>query len=116
MEEGDHSECPTELRACPKHAEGGLVFEEERDTGAIPIQFPPDTEAKLKRSIKQAARYGAACFWCGYGYREFSLQLQDEHLSTCPGAPEKAKQDAARRLKARRRKRKLCRTSTRKLE
>jgi hypothetical protein len=116
MEEGDHTECPTELRACPKHAEAGPISKSEHDTKkSTLIQFPPDTEAKLKRSIKQAARYGAACFWCGHGYRKYSLQMEDEHFAYhCPNAPEKAKLEAMSRLKARRRKRRLCRSSTRK--
>jgi hypothetical protein len=116
MEKGDHTECPVELRACPKHAEPRQIGKAEYAAEKLTlIQFPPDTEAKLKRSLKQAARYGAACLWCGHGYREYSLQLEDEHFAYhCPNAPEKAKQDAVSRLKARHRKRTLCRNSTRK--
>jgi hypothetical protein len=118
MEEGDHSECPIQLLACPKHpqSEPGQIVEAEYNTEKLtPIQFPPDTAAKLKRSLKQAARCGAVCLWCGHAYREYSLQMEDEHFAYhCPNAPEKAKQDAVSRLKARHRKRTLCRNSTRK--
>jgi hypothetical protein len=41
----------------------------------------------------------AVCFSCGYGYTEYSHEVQDEHFANvCPNAPEKLKVQAAKRL------------------
>jgi hypothetical protein len=104
-EVGDHSDCPVELRACPEHkkyAMTGLPADEsvpEPGEGLTRIKFPPDYKTKAKRAVKQAQKYGAACFWCGQGYEEYSRALEDEHFAHyCPEAPEQLKQIARKRI------------------
>ena len=96
MEGNDHSDCPVELRACPKHCAAQL-----RDVESVPsvdnvpqreenpattrglLNIPP--EHKLRRALRRASRldFVGACVWCGHGYRRFSLDIQEAHLKDC---------------------------------
>ena len=78
MHTGDHSECPVELRACPKHQS-----EERTKIPAVAqktpskrgrIKLPP--EHKLRRALRRLPRPGLAgvCVWCGYCYWRFKMQ------------------------------------------
>lgn len=100
MEEGDHSECPIELRACPEH-ENDLTAAERyvvKEAGAVPIHFPPDIEERVERANSQP-RCVAWCWWCGHGYGRYTHQLEDAHFAFhCPDAPEELKQNARRSL------------------
>jgi hypothetical protein len=65
------------------------------------INLPADAAAKLSRAVRNAKKPGivAACFWCGYGYRRYDHQLEDEHFANvCPNAPEELKTSAKKRL------------------
>jgi hypothetical protein len=65
---------------------------------SVKIQFPPDTAARLKRAVEQAAVCGAACIWCGFGYADFNMKAQDEHLATCAEYPVEGREHARKRL------------------
>jgi len=66
------------------------------------IKFPPDFNERAERALTQAKRYGAACFWCGYGYEEYSRKSEAEHIAYhCPDAPEKLKEDMRRAISER---------------
>lgn len=58
------------------------------------IKVPPTH--KLRRAIRRASRprFGAACIWCGHGYRlwQYTRAAEDAHLLKCPGFPERGKQ------------------------
>jgi hypothetical protein len=96
MEEGDHSACPIELRACPRHLEG---LQPGEVAGGVPINFPEDTADKIKRAAEQRDSYAAVCFWCGYGYDEYTRKAENEHFAYhCPDAPEALRESAKKRL------------------
>jgi hypothetical protein len=96
MEEDDHSRCTVELLACPEHRESP-----PRQTELVPsadnvchcegnvaamkggIEIPP--RRTLLRALGRASRYDfvGACVWCGHGYRQFSLEIQEVHLKGC---------------------------------
>jgi transketolase len=65
------------------------------------IQLPADAGAKIRRAVRNAKKphMVAACLWCGFGYTEYSHQLEDEHFAHgCPNAPEELKASAKKRL------------------
>ncbi len=93
MEQGDHSECPVELRACPEHQD---------------VQLPASSNSELSPNYFKAAAHGAAerpncecgcsdtkpeeivgsCVWCGHVYVSFDAVTQARHFSNfCAGAP-----------------------------
>jgi hypothetical protein len=112
MEGSDHSDCPVELRACPKHREAQL-----RDVKSVPsvddvpqreenpvttkglLNIPP--EHKLRRALRRLSRPGLAgiCVWCGHGYRrgEYSPEAEDAHMLQCPEFPEDGKRQIRER-------------------
>jgi hypothetical protein len=66
------------------------------------IKFSPDSEEKFERAVEQAKKHGAACFWCGHGYEDYSRKSEAEHIAYhCPDAPEKLKEDMRRTLSER---------------
>jgi hypothetical protein len=63
------------------------------------IKFPPDFPERAERAVTQAKRYGAACFWCGHGYEDYSRKSEAEHVAYhCPEAPGKLKEDIRQAL------------------
>jgi len=115
MHRADHSKCPVELRACPKHrAEAHTNTApavEKTASKALPIKFPP--EHRLRQAMRRASRHaecGAFCVWCGYGYRlgHYTSEAEDAHLLECLNFPEdgknrireRQKRDRARRARA----------------
>jgi hypothetical protein len=99
MHRGDHSRCPVELRACPKHrAEGRTNVAPavgKTASKGVPIKFPP--QHKLRRAMCRASRHadwGAFCVWCGHGYRlgRYTREAEDAHLLQCPSFPKEGKQ------------------------
>lgn len=63
------------------------------------LKLPVDAEKKSERALKRLSQYAAVCFWCGYGYSEFSPELEDEHFAYhCADAPKELKENAKARL------------------
>jgi hypothetical protein len=65
------------------------------------IQLPADAGAKIRRAVRNAKKPGivAACLWCGFGYTEYTHELEDRHFAfVCPNAPEELKASAKKRL------------------
>ena len=63
------------------------------------LKLPPDWEKKSKRALNQLEQYAATCFWCGYGYEEYSPELEDDHFAFhCADAPEELREGARKRL------------------
>ena len=64
------------------------------------LRLPDDFDEKSERALKQLKKFAASCFWCGYGYKEYSSELEDEHFAYhCPDAPEELKENARKRLR-----------------
>ena len=82
MEDGDHSQCTIELRACPEHREAQL-----REMGLVPgvdnmPQFEGAAEATTFKD-KDGRPIAGFCIWCGHRYYQWSYEAQDAHLSKC---------------------------------
>jgi hypothetical protein len=100
-EMGDHSDCPIELRSCQKHESGITPAELEavKESGAVPIQFPIEMPKGFSSRNNDCKKYAGFCLWCGYGYTEYSRQLEAEHFANnCPDAPEELRKNSRRHL------------------
>jgi len=103
MEEGNHSECPIELRACPEH-QGQLP--EPSDDDLTPNYF---LQAAAHGAERPRCECGCAaalqedvvgsCVWCSHVYVRYNARTEAEHfLYHCSGAPEELRQAAQSRL------------------
>jgi hypothetical protein len=94
MEEGDHSRCTIELLACPPHRESQASADGEgadnvpqgdghSETTKRRLKIP--LQHKLWRALRRASRHGfvGTCVWCGHGYKRFSHEIQEAHLTDC---------------------------------
>jgi hypothetical protein len=101
MDEGDHEDCPVELRACPEHPEGNLGENAEAAPDAVAIDFsalsPDGQQAKSScqcgcAELAPGASVGF-CLWCDHRYADYSREIDARHFAEhCPGAPEGLKQ------------------------
>ena len=104
MEQGNHSECPIELRACPEHQD---------------VQLPESADDELTPNYFKAAAHGAAqrphckcgcaaahpeaivgsCVWCSHVYDSYNTKIEAQHFSDfCPGAPAQLRDVAQQKL------------------
>jgi hypothetical protein len=99
MEQGDHSRCPVELSACPKHAgQNGLTAEVE--PGAVEIDFSVLSKERRQGSHCQCGCADLApgtvvgfCLWCTHRYSDYSPEAAANHfVKHCPGAPDQMKE------------------------
>jgi hypothetical protein len=66
MEEGDHSECPVELLACPQHQD-----EQLQEMGISHLSGPPSTGVDADCSMfndLDGMQLVGFCLWCGIGF------------------------------------------------
>jgi hypothetical protein len=107
MEEGDHSDCPVELRACPEHENQAGRQMSEVNSDAVEIDF-----SILSPERQQASPHcecGCAeidvmeivgwCLWCSHVYSEWNPVIQDGHFAhQCSGVPGQGRLDALESL------------------
>jgi hypothetical protein len=98
MEQGDHSDCPVELRACAEHAgQDGLTAKVESD--AVEIDFSILSE--VRQRSRPHCECGCAdlapgtgvgfCLWCDHVYADYSPEIQARHFAVdCPNHARKA--------------------------
>ena len=100
--EGDHCDCPIELRECAEHAEqNGMTPKVE--AGAVQIDFSV-LSAERQQSVPHCEcgcadiQPGASvgfCLWCDHRYAEYRRDIESRHFADhCPGAPETLKETA----------------------
>ena len=102
MEQGDHSDCPIELRACAEHAgQDGLTAEVSPDAKEIDFSIlSPERQRSRPHCECGCAdadpdKVVGWCLWCDHVYVEYSPEIVDRHFADhCPEAPEKLKQAA----------------------
>jgi len=103
MEDGDHTECPVELRDCPEHFEQNP---EPSDDDLTPNYF---LQAAAHGAERPRCECGCAaalqedvvgsCVWCSHVYVRYNARTEAEHfLYHCSGAPEELRQAAQSRL------------------
>jgi hypothetical protein len=106
MEEGDHADCPIELRACPEHPEGGVHEDAEPDANAVQIDFSfmsqegQQSSPNCKCGCADLETSVGFCLWCGHQYVNYNPETEDDHFANhCPNAPEQLK-ESARQVRA----------------
>jgi hypothetical protein len=101
MEEGDHSECPVELRACPEHPQPPVSTSDELSSGFLG-NLPRDAEKPHCECGCAAAHHEDVvgfCVWCSHVYVSYDAKTEAQHfLSFCPGAPAETRKAAQSRL------------------
>jgi hypothetical protein len=111
MEQGDHSDCPVELRPCPKHKDTADQQVAEVESTAVEIDF--SVLSRERQRSKADCQCGCAdadsgpavgfCLWCNHVYAEYSPKNENRHFAHhCPNAPAKLKNAALARLAKRR--------------
>ena len=112
MEQGNHSDCPVELRACPEHKDETDQQMTAIESTAVEIDFTSLCEKREQPRLH--CQCGCAdivpgtavgfCLWCDHGYVEYSPEIENRHFAFhCPGAPDKLKQASLANLAKRRR-------------
>lgn len=103
MEQGDHSDCPIELRACPEHQD--MQLPESSNDGSF-----SDFLGNLQRyAEKPYCECGCAdahheevvgfCAWCTHVYESYDAKTEAQHFALfCTGAPEKIRRAMQARL------------------
>ena len=103
MEQGDHTECPVELRDCPEHFEQNP---EPSDDDLTPNYF---LQAAAHGAERPRCECGCAaahhedvvgyCVWCSHVYVSYDTKVEAQHFSSfCSGAPEELRQASRLRL------------------
>jgi hypothetical protein len=101
MEQGDHSECPVELRPCPEHKDETEQEMTAIESTAVEIDFTSLCEKREHPRLQCQCGCADAdpdkvvgwCLWCGHGYVEYNPEIEDHHFAYhCPEAPENLRQ------------------------
>jgi hypothetical protein len=102
MEQGDHSECPIELRDCPEHYQqnpepSGDELTADSFMAALTDAGKPRCECGCANAHPEDVR--GHCVWCLHVYVSFNAKIEAQHfLNFCPGAPEELREAAQLRL------------------
>ena len=103
MEQGNHSDCPVELRACPEHKDETDQQMTAIESTAVEIDFTSLCEKREQPRLHCQCGYAdlapgtgvGFCLWCDHVYADYSPEIQARHFADhCPEAPEKLKQAA----------------------
>jgi hypothetical protein len=112
MEGHDYSDCPVELRPCPKHKNATEQQVAEPESGSVEIDFTSLLEKRDQPRLHcdcgcadaDPASIVGWCLWCDHGYVEYNPKMENRHFAYhCPGAPAKLKQASLANLAKRRR-------------
>jgi hypothetical protein len=91
MEQGDHSECPVELRACPEHQQPRDSSEDEFFLTLVRDSLSDSEKLRCECGCAeaQAEEVVGRCVWCSHVYITYDTMTEIQHfLNLCPGAPE----------------------------
>ena len=102
MEDGDHSRCSIELRACTKHEDEAArsiaeAMSQKPDPSFIEkFQERPHCECGCAET---ESRFVGFCLWCDHTYVKYDSRTEDLHFAThCLGAPKELSESARVRL------------------
>lgn len=107
MEDGDHSRCRIELRACPEHAgEQARAIAE-----AMSSETDPESIQKWRQRLSacphcecgcaevELSNVAGWCLHCDHVYVSYSSEIEARHFANdCPGAPDELKESAQEKL------------------
>ena len=82
MEEGDHSECPVELLACPEHREKQL--REMRALGTSDLARDKSQAESIGESNHDSEIGTGFCLWCGRSFESIEECYLHHADSACP--------------------------------
>ena len=101
MEDGDHTECPIELRACPEHHQQRPVLSDDELSDFFG-HLSSDAEKPHCECGCAAAHHEEVvgfCVWCSHVYVSYDTKTEAQHfLYFCPGAPEELFKAAQQKL------------------
>ena len=102
MEQGDHSECPVELRACPEHPRQLPESSDDESFSDFLENLQSDAEnPHCECGCADAHREEVVgfCVWCSHVYVSYNTKVEAQHfLHFCPGAPAELLEAAQSRL------------------
>jgi hypothetical protein len=102
MEEGDHSECPVELRACPEHHRQLPVSSDGELRSDFFRDLPSDAEKPRCECGCAAAHHEEVvgfCVWCSHVYVRYDAKTEAQHfLYFCSKAPAELRKAAQSKL------------------
>lgn len=102
MEDGDHTECPVELRACPEHHEQLPESPDGELSSGLFGNLPSDAErphCKCGCADAHHEKVVGFCVWCSHVYVSYDAKTEAQHfLYFCSGAPEEIRKAAQSRL------------------
>ncbi len=101
MEQGDHSDCPVQLRACPEHQGKTACPISEVGSDAVASDFSilsPERQRAVPHcecgcAAADRSKMVGWCLWCDHGYVHYSRVIESRHFANnCPGAPHELKE------------------------
>jgi hypothetical protein len=102
MEDGDHSECPVELRACPEHQRQLPVSPDDELLSDFFRHLPGDAEKPRCECGCAHAHHEEVvgyCVWCSHVYVSYDAKTEAQHFSNfCAGAPAELREAAQSKL------------------
>jgi hypothetical protein len=108
MNGNDHTDCPVELRPCPKHEAEQKMSEEPAPEGVVEIKFPAVDQRHAPLHCEcgcsgvDAAEIVGWCLHCTHVYSTYNPEIENRHFAYhCPGASSHAKQDALAKIATR---------------
>lgn len=93
MNGNDHTDCPIELRPCPKHHSEQEMSDESESEGVVEIKFPAAPQRAALHcecgcSGVDAAEIVGWCLHCNHVYAKYNPEIENHHFAYhCPGAP-----------------------------
>jgi hypothetical protein len=90
MEDGDHSECPVELRACPEHHRQLAVLSADELSDFFWHLSSDAEKPRCECGCADAHHEEVVgyCVWCNHVYVRYDAKTEAQHfLNSCSGAP-----------------------------
>jgi hypothetical protein len=100
MENGDHIECPIELRACPEHHRELPALSDDELSEFVGDLTSNAENLRCECGCADAHPEDVVgyCVWCSHVYVSYSPKTEAQHFLSCPGAPAELRVAAKSRL------------------
>jgi hypothetical protein len=102
MNGNDHTDCPVELRPCPRHESEQNMSDESAPEGVVEVKFPAASQRAAVRcecgcSGLDAAEIVGWCLNCNHVYAAYNPEIENRHFAYhCPAAQLELRQCASK--------------------